>query len=191
MELLLPSGTEVRVRIPEVAAMARAGVLPDELLGVASRFVTTGIALETASPEDRLRFADMTRRMVAGMVRAVRSDDGAWESVTLTPEQLDALELPPDDLRLLELVALRQTTPAIANASSRALIAKEQAARALTAADLDQDAPPDDEPDDAEEEAGTTVMGWATFPVEPAGAVDRADGGAVQPEPLAGVPGAG
>jgi hypothetical protein len=180
------------VRIPEVAAMARRGMLPDDLLGVASRFVTTGIKLDTASPEDRLRYAEMTRHMVAGMIRVVRSEDGAWEDVTVTPDHLDALELPPDDLRLLELVAMRQTTPAVANASSRAIIAQERMAGLLTADDLDRDAPTaPDAPAGEDEEAGATVTGWATFPGQPEGAVDREDGGAVQPEPGPGVPGAG
>lgn len=179
------------MRIPEVAAMARAGLLPDELLGVAGQFATTGVALEAATTEDRLRFARLTSTMVAGMVRSVRAIDGTWEDITLTPAELDALELPPDDLRILELVATRRATPDVASASSRALIAQREIARRLTAADLDRDAPPDAKPAREDEEADAPVTGWATFPGEHAGAVDRADGGAVRPEPGPGVPGAG
>lgn len=173
--------------------MVRTGQLPDTLLAIAGRFITTGVKLDEAPAEDRLRFVELTRAMIAAMVRAVQAPDGAWEDVALTPADLDELELPQDDLRMLELVATRQATPAIATASSRAMIAQRAMAERLTEADLDR------EPDDVDSavaaaaagEADATVNGWATFRGEPAGAVDRADGGAVRTEPVAGLPGAG
>lgn len=170
--------------------MIRTETLPHDLLAVASRFMTTGIKLESASPEERIEVASLTRAMVAGMIRAVRAGEDAWEDVHLTPEQLDALELPPDDLRLLELVATRRTTAAIANAASRAMIASQEVAATLGVEDLDLDDAVADEAGAAlPEEADATVTGWATFPGKPPGAVDREDGGAVRAEPGDDVPG--
>lgn len=168
--------------------MARTGVLPQELLAVASRFATTGLQLETASPDERLAFTGLTRQMVSAMIRGVRVDDGTWEDVRLTPDQLDALELPPDDLRMLELVATRQATPAIANAAARAMIDVRKAAGMLGAADLELDDAVAAETPEAGE-ADATVTGWATFPGEPPGADDREDGGAVRPVTGADLPG--
>jgi len=193
-DVLLPSGTEVRIRLPEAATLIRTGSLPTELLGVASRFATVGVQLEEATPEERLAFLEMTRYLVADALRQVKGDDGAWVDVHLTPADLDALELPPDDLRMLELVAQRRATPEVATASSRALMAQRAAERLYSAADID--ALPDDPEADpvalvASEEAGDTVDGWAPFRGESEGAEPGEDGGAVRAVPGDLVPAGG
>lgn len=166
--------------------MARTGALPHDLLAVASRFATTGLQLQTATPDERIAFTGLTRQMVAAMLRAVRGDADVWEDVRLTVEDLDRLELPPDDLRMLELVAGRQTTPAVATAAAKAMIAAREVAETLGVAELAMgDAIAAETPE--VEEADATVNGWATFPGEPAGALDREDGGEVRPVPGADV----
>lgn len=166
-EVTLPSGVEVRIRIPEADVLIRRNLLPDTLLGVASRFVTTGVDLDKATDQERIEFDLMVRHLVASSVRAVRSGD-TWEDVTLTVQQLDELELPPDDLRALEMIARRMSTPALITAASRLGVTGDQdLADAVLAATTS-------------EEAAATVTGWSSFRGEPAGAHDRADGGAVR-----------
>lgn len=190
-DVLLPSGTEVRIRLPEAATLIRTGSLPTELLGIASRFVTVGVKLEDATPEERLEVMELTRHLVADAVRQVKGEDGAWADVHLTQADLDVLELPADDLRMLELVAQRRASPEVATASSRALMAQRAAERLYSEADLErtQDQP---EADPvvlvADEEAGDTVDGWAPFRGEPSGAEPGTDGGAVRAVPGALVP---
>lgn len=192
-DVLLPSGTEVRIRLPEAATLIRTGTLPTELLSVAAAFITTGVRLEEAGPEERLRFNDLVRHLVADALRQVRREDGTWEDVRLAPADLDALELPPDDLRMLELVAQRRTSPEVATASSRVLIARRGVEAAYSASDLE--GMDDDEPAAlatvTDGEAGDTVDGWAPFPGEPAGPEPGTDGGAVRAVPGARLPAGG
>lgn len=162
-EVLLPSGTEVRIRIPEADLLIRKGLLPDDLLAVASRFVTTGVDLDRSTDEDRLRFNELVRHLVANMVRGIRDEAGGWVDITVTADQMDELELPPDDIRLLELIARRQATPEIGSAASRAMQAGRSMAEALGL-----------------EEAEGTVDSFAGFRGEPAGVESGADGGAVR-----------
>lgn len=179
-EVLLPSGTTVRIRIPEADQLIRKGLLTGELLEVASRFVTTGVELKDATSEELLRFDLMVRHMVANMIRGVQAEDGTWMDLPagLQVELIDQLELPPDDIRALELIARRATTPAIITAASRASLAGleaiDAAAPEIAAA--------------AEREAAATVDGWAAFRREPEGAVDREDGSEVRPVPGDDVP---
>jgi hypothetical protein len=193
-EVLLPSGTEVRIRLPEAATLIRTGSLPSDLLAVASRFATVGVQLEESSPEERLTFLELTRHLVADALRQVKDDAGAWVDVHLAPADLDALELPPDDLRMLELVAQRRATPEVATASSRALIAQRAAESLYNEADLER-VKDDPEPDPvalvAGEEAGDTVDGWAPFRGESEGPEPGEDGGAVRAVPGDLVPAGG
>lgn len=183
---MLPSGTTVRIRVPEADLLIRRGMLPADLLEVAGRFVTTGINLDEASTDDRLRFDLMVRHMVASMVRGVQDAEGSWEElpVGLPADQLDELELPPDDLRALELIARRQATPQEVSAAARVAMARDAAVERVAPALAAQES----------EEAASTVTGWAPFRGEPTGPVDRADGGAVRAVPgddLPGHPGPG
>lgn len=172
----------MRIRIPEADQLIRKGLLPGDLMDIASRFVTTGVDLEAAPSEDRLRFDLMVRHMVGNMIRGVQDDDGTWMDlpVGLQVELIDQLELPPDDIRALELIAQRATTPAIVTAASRAALAGHAA--------LDRAAP--DLADIVEREAAATVEGWSSFRGEPQGALDREDGGAVRAVSGDDVPGA-
>jgi len=137
---------------------------------------------------------EVTRHLVADSLRAVKLDDGTWQDVRVTFAELDELELPPDDLAMLMLVAQRKATPEIATASSRVMIAQRLAEAAYSEADLErvQDA---QEPDSAalvtEEEAGGTVDGWAAFRGEPEGHEPGEDGGAVRAEPGPDLPAGG
>lgn len=181
-EVLLPSGTTVRIRIPEADQLIRKGLLPGDLMDVASRFVTTGVDLEAAPADDRMRFDLMVRHMVASMIRGVQADDGTWMDLPagLQVSLIDELELPPDDIRALELIARRSTTPAVVSAASRAALAGRAA--------LDRAAP--GLADLVEREAAATVDGWSSFRGEPEGAVDREDGGPLRAVPGDDVPGA-
>lgn len=117
----------------------------------------------------------MVRHLVASSLRAVKGED--WETVALTVDDLDELELPPDDLRALELIARRITTPATITAASRlGVLGDQQLVDAVLAATTS-------------EEAASTVTGWATFRREHAGVVHREDGGAVRAEPGDDLPG--
>lgn len=120
-EITLPSGQRVRIRIPGIATLLEHGDLPDDLVELALLELTTdggataalaadlAAASENGAREKALEriahYGAFQKALVCKALCAVQTAGGAFEDVTLTPDTLDALGLPEDDLAMVaELV---------------------------------------------------------------------------------------
>jgi hypothetical protein len=172
--VLLPSGTTVRVRIPDAEQILRSDQLPSDLLAIATKFAATGVELVDLGDEQLLQFLAFSRHLALSCVRAVQQEDQSWSEVTLTSDDFDAL--PVEDRDALRNLALRAQTAAQVTALtqlSQKLLTPEMTAAVVA------------------EEAGSTIEGYATFRGEREGAVPGTDGGDVRGEPGSDVPGPG
>lgn len=95
----LPSGTIVRVRVPNLAALAKTGQLPNELVKLA----VPEIAGSEAAPLSEEEAADAIRKL---------ADFQSWivttAVVTPTIDEDDVPELPTEDVEMIVAIATRQ-----------------------------------------------------------------------------------
>jgi hypothetical protein len=154
-ELQLPSGTRVRVHVADAQTLIRLGLIPADLLSIALA-ATRGIS--EPSEDDIAQYAALQRAQAVGCVRAIW-DGSEWQPVTLTAALADELELPQEDLEVLEAVAMRRRTVAQINAANA------------------------QQPVEPEEAAGT-VDGWTDFRGQRTS--DDAGAGSADLRPVAG-----
>jgi hypothetical protein len=111
-ELPLPSGAIVKVVLPDVAALQRRDVFPEELEQIVLRYTGGGFRLAELDREEIAAFVRMRDQVIAESVREISYDDGeTWQAIDLRPVmlQLDVV-LPIEDLDTLGLAGLRQRT---------------------------------------------------------------------------------
>lgn len=121
--ITLPSGQQVRIRIPGIATLLEHGDMPDDLVELALLELTSeggataalagdlSQASENGARSEALariaRYGEFQRHLVCAAIVAVGTAPGAFEEVTLTPETLTALALPEDDLALVAEIVQR------------------------------------------------------------------------------------
>src|SRR5215831_14720948 len=166
-ELHLPSGTVVQIHLTDPQTLIRLGLIPSELLDIA-------LAAQRSVPDPTQQqlsdYAALQRSTAMSMVRAIWNG-AAWEPVQLTAALADELELPLEDLEVLEAVAMRRRTVAQVNAALAPSVTRYNGA-------------------ESGEEAAATVNGWEGFRGQREG-VDASDGGPdLRPVTSADIPGA-
>lgn len=116
-EVLLPSGTEAKVRLIPVEQLVKRGLIPDDLTNIALQFATSGVETAKLDAEGMSTFLRMVDEVVAQMVREIRVGD-EWVPVTLTPAMFEEFDFPGDDLEQLGLIAIRRKTPELVTLES-------------------------------------------------------------------------
>ncbi len=169
-EVELPSGIKVRGVLPNAVDLATRGLLPGYLRNVVFSLASAGeVKFSELSDDEADRFRSLLRHMGARFVREVQGEDGEWEPVELTGDELDSGTFPREDIAALEVIAGRQRTPEQVTAVSqfsRGLL-EDEAVLAIT-----------------EKEAGDTVNGWAEFRDDGSRPGTEQDSGTVQPTSL-------
>lgn len=170
IDLLLPSGTRIRVRPRSAVEMVREGGLPAELRARAMQYETGGWDPTSMSEEERMAAYDFMRSFVARSIVAIQID-GVSEEVSL--EAADLVELPEPDISLVQDVITLRKTPRQANAESEAALGltTEQEAASVS-----------------REEAAGTLPGWNEFRDGTGGDPTGPDGGAVREVAGPGLP---
>lgn len=111
-EVTLPTGTRVKVRVPPVEQLIRDKGMPTELRGMVLQFATTGFDTEKLDAEGLEHLLTLQALLASRTIRALWNDETEqWDEVRLTPDQLDELGLPSEDLTAIEHIALRRATP--------------------------------------------------------------------------------
>lgn len=172
-EMLLPSGTWVKVKVPDPEVLLRGDALPTDLVSVARTFVYKGIDTDELSEDALLEYVAFSRELAAQTIRALRLDGEAseWTDVELHAADLDGVE--PEDIEALRMIAFRRTTPAIVTAKTKAI---QGAITTLEATAI------------ADREAGATGPGLATFREDGSSPEPGDDGADVRSEPGPDVP---
>lgn len=152
-EVTLPSGYQVRLRLPEPRDLVSRGLLPTQLIAeVLAQDEAGGIAnVGRDNPELAVRLAASMQTMAADAIRqARRSEADEWRQVTVTPERYGLL---PD--------ADRERVEGLVTATLGEATGED--ARATR------------------EEAAATVVGYREFRDEPGRNARRPRRGAVRP----------
>jgi hypothetical protein len=162
-ETLLPSGTWVKVKVPDPEVLLRGDALPMELVAVARKYASKGIDTDELGEDELLEYVAFTRELAAQTIRAIRlnGESSEWTEQNLHAADLDYIE--PEDIEALRMIAFRRSTPAIVTAQTRAI------AGALSTFDVESV---------KQREAGGTVDGYTGFRGErasPEPGADRTD----------------
>jgi len=165
--VVLPTGTQVKVRLPPMDSLIRRGIIPPELRAMALKFATAGVDLEKLTDDELEQFLQFKNRLVAECVKYVANepagtppDQVTWEAVTLRAEDLEEFQLDDSDLTAINAVAMRQATPEAVSADALATLGLTQEAQAARDAVTPGQAVPD----------------YAAFRGEPGGPGDRVPG---------------
>lgn len=138
-EVTLPSGYQVRLRLPEPKDLIVRGLLPPSL--VVEVLAHESVEAAVKDPDLAARMAQALRTLAADTIRqARRSVDEPWHPVTVTPERFDML--PDADKEMVQELAASTLSAAEAN---------------------DVGADPDTAARTAREEAAGTVDAYAEF----------------------------
>jgi hypothetical protein len=166
-ETLLPSGTWVKVKVPDPEVLLRGDALPMELVAIARKFATKVIDTDELADDELLQYVAFTRELAAQTIRAIRLDgeSSEWTEQNLHAADLDSVE--PEDIEALRMIAFRRSTPAIVTAQTRAI------AGALSSFDVESV---------RQREAGGTVDAYRDFRGVGPGAEPGADGADVRAE---------
>ena len=108
-EVLLPSGTWVRIRLTPIEQLVKRDLLPDDLTGIALRMATEGVNTRGMDAEGFGSFLRLVDEIVCQMIRAVKVGE-EWTPVTLKPGDLAEFDFPGDDIEQLGLIAIRKTS---------------------------------------------------------------------------------
>jgi hypothetical protein len=161
VEVLLPSGAQVRLVRPSLRHLIRYGILPSRLHEPALRAADKDWLTEAGHQDERqVLIGEFMSFLVATSIRAVRDGD-EWVPVRMDPDAVPDVD--QADLDALEDIVLRDRTPAEVTARSRRLLGL----------------PPDDEPDEE-----VSVSALEDFRGEPGGAEGGADSEPVGAAPL-------
>jgi hypothetical protein len=117
-DVMLPSGTWVRIRLTPVEQLVKRNLIPDDLTGVAMRVATEGVNTKGLSAEEMREFLRYVDEVVCQMVREVKVGE-EWTPVTLTPAIMEEFDFPGDDLEQLGLIAIRRSSPEIVTMNSK------------------------------------------------------------------------
>lgn len=122
--ILLPSGYQVRLVLPDLRRLARNGVLSSHLLDVALGATDDdGEPVEIPAEERDRRNQEYGEIFTRELIWSVRESGPAGEELEPTTLTAEAIEnIATDDLMVLEKVITREWTPARASAFSRALL---------------------------------------------------------------------
>jgi hypothetical protein len=147
-ETLLPSGTWVKVKVPDPEVLLRGDALPMELVAVARKFASKGIDTDELGEDELLEYVAFTRELAAQTIRAIRLDGESSEWTEQNLHADDLADVEPEDIEALRMIAFRRSTPAIVTAQTRAI------AGALSTFDVESV---------KQREAGGTVDGYTDF----------------------------
>lgn len=117
-DVTLPSGYQVRIRVPEPRDLIVRGLLPPQLIGaVLEREATVGMAgVSSDDPELTTSLLQAMTTLAADMIRQARkSADEDWRPVTVTPERFGML--PDADREMLQDLAMSNLGADEANAA--------------------------------------------------------------------------
>jgi hypothetical protein len=172
----LPSGVRVRGVLPHVADLVRRRLIPQELMVALIAAEAREQRGEPLTPEEHDARVQDQYIEAAAFVRAVELEDGTWERVSLTADDLRNGGMVPDDLESLIAIATGIRTPVQVDAESRLELGLMEPAEAEAI---------------REREAASTVTGWAGFRDNAGGDAPREDGGdvahdTVEPPPARG-----
>lgn len=144
--ITLPTGVRIKGAMPSMLNLIRRRMIPDDLMVTlvqAQAAEKDGKSLSEAEFDARIRNQHIE---AAAFVRQVENEDGTWETVTLTEDDVRAMD--HSDIDALISIVTSTATPTQVDADSRralGLISKEE----WTAI--------------AEQEAAATVIGWREF----------------------------
>jgi hypothetical protein len=172
-ELQLKSGTDVRLRIPDVGELHRRGLFPTELEEIVLRWTLgDGFRISELDREGLDAFVAMRDHAIAEAVREIRLPVGEWEPIDLRPYVLDLrIVLPLDDLDDIGMAVLRLKLVDTINAQNRAF---RVAMRTVSAVSVD------DLPDQDREAAAPVAGDFRGVDPDSAGDAAREDGESVR-----------
>lgn len=102
-DVVLPSGAEVTIALPDLATLIKSGQVPNELLDVATKVGAGGNAAADESPEKQRELLGQVGEFNAFLVSQTVVEP------KVTKEEVLAGDVPSEDIDLLIQLALRKT----------------------------------------------------------------------------------
>lgn len=170
-EVTLPSGQRAKIVIPAPEALLRNDAMPQDLRAMVLQFTTGAVNPNELDADGMATFLRMQQELASLTLRRLWVEDeddastGKWVDARYSVDQLQALDLPQDDMTSLENLALRRVTPAQLTAASLAELGMLDVAMAAQV---------------QRQEAAGTIGAYGTFRDEPRGAGAGANGAAVR-----------
>jgi hypothetical protein len=147
VELTLPSGFRVRGVLPAPSEVIRRKIVPGQLR--AAVFAMSGKKLSELTEDEEAVLVDARRHQAAAFLREIYDEQRKkWEPLTVTVDDLASGAYPPADIEALDDLVMGLRTPEQITAASEIALGLRPAT-------------------DGDEEAASTVNGWAEFRDEP------------------------
>lgn len=120
--ITLPSGQRVQIRVVGIGTLLEKGDLPEDLLEIAVLELTSeggataALASDLAGAENGNRekameriasYGEFQRHLVCSAVVGVETEQGTFEPLTLTPDDIASGTLPEDDLAMIAEIVQR------------------------------------------------------------------------------------